>query len=279
MRSLQYAPLLGLNALLFGLLPVRAYAAQARLTVLAQGFGKPDDLAWGPHGAIYFSDFGNGAVNRLDPDGHRAVVWAHLDEPEGIVVEPDGSLDVVEQGPNRVDHLDLVHHRLRVLASLPDPGGRLGIDAIARDPRDGSLVIPDSPTGRVLRLLPSGRLRTIATGLGRPVDALVGRDGTILVVDEHLNGAFRIGGDGRWARFGGYLSVPDDIVGDGHGGAYVSCLGDGTIRHLAADGTTQLAAAGLPNPQGLLRRSDGTLIVAQEDADRIVAIRTTSLTP
>ena len=273
MRSLQYASLPGLIALLFALLPLAAYAAPTRPTVLAQGFGKPDDLAWGPHGAIYFSDFGNSAVNRLDPDGRRTVVWAQLDEPEGIVVEPNGSLDVVEQGPNRIDHLDLVHHRLRVLATLPDPRGQLGIDAIARDPRDGSLLIPDSPTGRLLRLLPSGQLRVIATGLGRPVDALPARGGTILVVDEHLNAAFRIAQDGRWTRFGGFLSVPDDIVSDGHGGYDVSCLGDGTIRHIAADGITRLAATGLPNPQGLLRRSDGTLIVAQEDTNRLVALQ------
>ncbi|HWE61807.1 MAG TPA: hypothetical protein VHB98_08855, partial [Chloroflexota bacterium] len=70
--------------------------AAPQVTLLAHGFGSPDDLAWGPNGSIYFSDFGNHAVDRLDPHGHISVVWGAISGPEGIVVEPDGSLVVAE---------------------------------------------------------------------------------------------------------------------------------------------------------------------------------------
>lgn len=240
--------------------------------VVAHGFGAPDDLSWGPHGSVYFSDFGDNAVNRLDPDGHVAVVWRGLRGPEGIVVQPDGSLVVAEQVTNRILHISLARHRQQVLATIPNPGGGLGIDGIARDPGDGSLVVPNAPSGTVLRVAMSGRVTVIATGLGRPVGALVLRNRSIVVVDEQRDAAFHIDASGALHPLGGLLSVPDDVVGDGGTGFYVSSLGDGTLRHIAADGTTTLVAAGLANPQGLLRRADGTLIVAEESANRIVAI-------
>jgi sugar lactone lactonase YvrE len=271
-RSVPWIVVITLLSLLLASADAPARAATAPVSVLAHGFGAPDDLAWGPHGSIYFSDFGNSSLNRLDPNGHRSVVRAHLAEPEGIVVKPDGSLVVAEQGPNRLLHLDLVHHTTHALATIPNPGGQAGIDGIAYDPRDGSLVVPDSPSGRVLRISGSGRIQTIATGLGRPVGALAMPNGSIVVVDEHLNGAFRIDRSGAVRRIGGFLRVPDDIVGDGHAGFYVTCLGDGTLRHISGSGITTLVAANLRSPQGLLRQSDGTLIVTQETDNLIVAV-------
>jgi sugar lactone lactonase YvrE len=248
-------------------------ATGAGVAVLAHGFGAPDDLAWGPHGSIYFSDFGDDAVNGLDPDGRITVVWQGLRGPEGIVVEPDGSLVVAEQVPNRVLRLNLARHTEHIVGTIPNPSGRLGIDGVARDPGDGSIIVPDSPSGTVLRITASGRVRAIATGLGRPVGALVLPNHSIVVVDEQRNGVFRISPAGDVHQFAGFLSVPDDVVSDGRGGYYISCLGDGTIRHVAADGTTSVVAASLSSPQGLLRRTDGTLIVAEESANRIVALR------
>ncbi len=253
--------------------PLPAQAGAPRVTVLAHGFGQPDDLAWGPHGAIYFSDFGNSAVNVLLPNGQRRVVRAGLSAPEGIVVQRDGSLVVAEQGPNSLVRIDPTHGTMRMLATIPNLSTRSGIDGIALDARDGSIIVPDSPSGRILRISPSGKVRVVAGGLGRPVGAIGLDDGSIMVVDEHLNGAFRISPQGTAQQIGGFLSVPDDIVSDGQGGFYITCLGDNTLRHLDRRGVVSLVAAGLRNPQGLLRRSDGALIVSQEDANLIVVVR------
>lgn len=248
-------------------------AAGSPRTVLARGFGQPDDLAWGPRGAIYFSDFGNGAVNVLLPNGTRRVVKAGLSGPEGIVVLPGGDLAVVEQNRNRILRVNPRTGATHVLAAIPNPTMRSGIDGIALDPHDGSLLIPDSPSGRVLRLDPAGHVRVLATGLGRPVGVLALSGGRLVVVDETLNGVFLIGRNGVIHRLGGYLSVPDDVVSDGHGGYEVTCLGDNTVRHLARDGTITLVASRLRNPQGLLRRANGALIVAEEDANQITLLR------
>jgi sugar lactone lactonase YvrE len=250
---------------------VPAHAAP-RVTLLAYGFGEPDDLAWAPHGAIYFSDFGNGSVNLLAPDGTRRVVRAGLGEPEGIVVDPGGTLIVAEQRANRILRFVPAGGPIQVLAILPNTTGQTGIDGIARDPRDGSIIIPDSPHGRLLRLSAHGAASVVATGLGRPVGALVQSDGTILVVDEHRTTAFKISPRSVVTTFGSGLQTPDDIVSDGGTGFYVTCLGDGTVRHLDPLGRVTLVASGFRSPQGLLRRADGTLIVADEVANTIMAV-------
>lgn len=255
------------------LMPSATRAAGPRVSLLSRGFGHPDDMAWGPHGSIYFSDFGNGAIDRLDPNGRISVVAGGLGTPEGIVVQPDGTLIVVNQWPGQLLRLDPATGATSVLATIANPSAQLGIDSIRCDRRNGSLVVPDSPSGRILRVGRTGTVRVIAAGLGRPVDALPLPDGAHMVVDERLNGAFHIDRAGRARRLGGFLSVPDDIVGDGHGGYYITCLGDNTLRHLSSAGRITLVAAGLPNPQGLLRRADGALIVSEEDANQIVLVR------
>src|SRR5207302_843792 len=127
-------------------------------------------------------------------------------------------------------------------------------------------------TGSAGHVTITARSVVLAHGLGRPVGALVQRDGGIIVVDETLRGAFHIDAHGTVRQVGGSLSVPDDVVDDGHGGLYVTCLGDGTVRHVDSSGTTTLVASGFSNPQGLLRRADGTLIVSDETTNLIETI-------
>jgi hypothetical protein len=81
-----------------------AVPAQPGVTVLANGFGSPDDLAVDPRdGTIYFGDFSNNAVNRVPPDGGTPVpVATGIQEPEGIVILDDGRLIVAEQKTNRL---------------------------------------------------------------------------------------------------------------------------------------------------------------------------------
>lgn len=279
MRRLVLAFVLALGFSTLLIAPnVPARAAAPRQTLLAHGFGAPDDIALGPRGSIYFVDFGNSALNVLLPNGQRQVLVSKLPGPEGIVVLPDGTLVLAEQVPNQLVRIDPVRRTTRVLATIPNPTTQAGIDGIALDSHNNAIVVPDSASGRILRVAlsssvaPSARVTVVAHGLGRPVGALVEPSGNIIVVDEHLNGAFRIDRNGAAHQVGGFLSVPDDVVGDGHGGFYVTCLGDGTVRHVDSSGKPSLVATGFASPQGLLRRADGMLIVTDEQRNSILAI-------
>ncbi|HCI80606.1 MAG TPA: hypothetical protein DHW02_13050, partial [Ktedonobacter sp.] len=60
-----------------------------------------------------------------------------------------------------------------------------GVDGIALDPTNNTLIIPDSPTGNVYRMSLDGQsLTLLASGITRPVGAIVDAQGTVYVADE-----------------------------------------------------------------------------------------------
>src|SRR4051794_18312640 len=116
------------------LLPTRI--PPARLTVLARGFGSPDDLAIDPRtGSIYFGDFSNGAINQVGAAGGIAqAVATGFKEPEGIAVTPDGTLIVMEQKDNQIWEVTMPGGSKRLLRQLVNQTGKDGVDGITLDP-------------------------------------------------------------------------------------------------------------------------------------------------
>jgi sugar lactone lactonase YvrE len=149
--------------------------------------------------------------------------------------------------------------------------GQEGVDGIGRDPRTGDLLIPDSPRGTVLKLSPDGRrVRVIARGLGRPVDAAVDRAGNVLVPDENLGTLVVIHPHGVISREGSLLT-PDDVAVDHAGRVWITTLGDGGLWTIDPGTTTpRRVVAGLANPQGLTLDRCGDPIIVDQNTAHIV---------
>ncbi len=77
------------------------------IAVLAQGLSGPDDLALQPDGSPFYSDVGNGTVNRISPTGQVTTLLRGLAEPEWIVALPDSTMLIVEQRRNRIIRLQI----------------------------------------------------------------------------------------------------------------------------------------------------------------------------
>ncbi len=244
--------------------------APSLMRVVAPG-GQPDDLAVDAHGRLIWGDLARGAV--LAYDGRRVLTLASgLSVPEGIVPLPDGTLVVAEQGRDRLVHVD-THGRVTGLYQLVPVAGQEGVDGIARDPRSGDLIVPDSPHGTVLRLSPNGRhATTIARGLGRPAGAAVDAHGNVLIADENLHALFSLAPQGRLTRLA-TLPTPDDVAVDAAGRVWVTTLGDGGLWLIEAGRAPRRMLSGLDDPQGLaLDRCGNPLIVQSGNAriDRLV---------
>jgi sugar lactone lactonase YvrE len=88
--------------------------------VLAEGLGRPVDVAADDDGRWYVSDEEHGAVYRLD--GETPTVLADgLDRPQGIVVS-DGQLFAAETGRHRIVAIDLRTGERRTAADVPGGG-------------------------------------------------------------------------------------------------------------------------------------------------------------
>ena len=241
------------------------------MQIVAVVGGQPDDITTDARGALIWSDLARGTVERL-AGGRIATLARGLSVPEGIIALPGGAIVVAEQGRDRVVRIERSGEKT-VLYTLQPVPGQEGVDGIGRDPRTGDLLIPDAPRGTVLGLSPDGRrVRVIARGLGRPVDAASDARGTILVPDEHQGTLVVITPRGTIA-YRGALSTPDDVAIDRAGRVWITTLGDGGLWTIAP-GTTvpRRVLMGLANPQGLTLDRCGDPIVVEQNTARIVRL-------
>jgi sugar lactone lactonase YvrE len=249
-------------------------ASSPRLVVLAPNLAEPDDLVLAPDGSIYFSDVGSGTVGRLGAGGEITTILSNLKEPEGMAFLPNGSLIIAEQVTNRLLHYDLNTRQLTTFLQLENRTGNPGVDGISFDARTGTIIVPDSPNGTLLRVSADGRrVQTLARGLARPTGAAIASDGSILVADENGAAVVRVPANGGSARVIARMPVPDDVILDAGGNIYVNTLGEGAIHRIDAHtGQNQIFWRGLSSPQGILFDADGNLIIADAGNHRIVKI-------
>lgn len=257
--------LLALLSLVWAPITPASAACAIRVTPLAGGFASPDDLAW-QHHTLWVGDIGRGTLDTVRR-GKVTVRVRHLRVPEGIVVR-GSSVIVVEQGRNRLTEVNLRSGTRHPVLQLVNHTGREGVDGIVAG-GSGSLIIPNSPYGTLLRLDRHGRLHRLAAGLGRPVDAVSFAGG--LAVPDETSGNVWLVRRGH-ARSLARLDVPDDVVND-HGLLLATTLGDGRLWEVAP--RLRLLAAGFGQPQGLTLTGRNTAAVA--DSTRGVVDRVTGL--
>jgi len=253
-----------------GLSTGRAVRAAPALQTIAVVGGQPDDITVDAHGRLVWGDLAAGTIDRLQ--GRRIVTIARgLSVPEGVLGLRDGTLLVAEQGFDRIDRIGPGGNRSVIYRLVPAPGQE-GVDGIGRDPRNGDLLVPDSPRGTLLRMSAYGRhARIIAGGLGRPVDAATDTHGNVLVPDEHLGTVVAVSPRGR-ITYHGAFSTPDDVAVDAGGRAWITTLGDGGLWEMSPGRAPQRILVGLANPQGLTLDRCGDPIVVEQNTARIVRV-------
>jgi gluconolactonase len=133
-----------------------------------QGLQGPNDLCWGPDGAVYFTDQGvtdlrdpSGHVYSIAPDGKVRDVAGNLPSPNGIVFSPDGSrLHVAVTKANAVWRGMVIDGELRRLGVFLQFSGGSGPDGLAVTV-DGGLVVAHAGFGRVWHVDAKGAVRTV----------------------------------------------------------------------------------------------------------------------
>jgi len=129
-------------------------------------FGQPDDLAWGPHARFYFFRLRQQCRELLAPDGGSAC--ERICAARGDRGRARRDVIVAEQQTNRLLRIDPVSNGAR-LATIPTAAATWASTRIARDARDGSILVPNCLTASCCGSHPRGQVRVLATGLGRPV--------------------------------------------------------------------------------------------------------------
>ncbi len=235
--------------------------------VVASGIGTLDDITVGPDGTVYISDEPNGRVSAWSPaTGQLRLITAALSHPEGIVAL-DGLLIVCEQGKNQLSRLDPSNGSVTLFRALSNRTRNLGVDGLALDTVDPSIVVPDSPNGTLLRIGLDGGTASpiVVAGTGqppfaRPTGAFPLADRSLLVADEDGDDIALVRADGTLQILVTGLDQPDDVLGDDRGNVYVNSVGDGVLHRFQGTAHMKLVT-GLRAPHGLAFDLDGNLLV------------------
>jgi len=240
----------------FGSLPLFAHVKGA------------DDVMVGSDGNVWVSSPARREVTELSTAGTVVHVFADRQNPEGMVQLSASTMALANQRSDQVVVFDMTTGASTLWVQLTPNG--LGVDGIGMAP--GMLLLPDAAQGNLdtVPLPPfSGAPVTVATGLGRPVDATPVGDGTLLVSVENAPGLDRVDPVTGTATPAAHFTSTDDVVVS-NGIAYVADNGGGTISAVTlSSGSVNTLVTGVKAAQGLAMRADGTFLVTDEKSGDI----------
>jgi hypothetical protein len=229
---------------------------------------KADDVMVDSNGNVWVSNVGGHEVTELSPAGTVVHVFADRQNPEGMVQLSSSTIALANQRSDQVVVLDTTTGASKLWVQLVPNG--LGVDGIGIEP--GMLLLPDAAQGNLdtVPLPPfSGGPVTVATGLGRPVDATPVGDGTLLVSVENAPGLDLVNPTTGTVTPAAHFASTDDVVFR-NGIAYVADNGGGTMSAVTlSSGTVNTLVTGVKAAQGLAMRADGTFLVVDEKSGDI----------
>jgi sugar lactone lactonase YvrE len=214
-----------------------------------RGVEGPDDLTFGPDGALYWTSYFTGVVGRRTPDGTVSTL-AQLPPGVGaITFSDDGRLFVAANfpPPAAVDAL----YELDPDGVTPPrlvAQGLGGLNAMDWGP-DGLLYGPLQSRGQVVRInVDSGAIAAVAGGFGVPTAAKFDSRGRLHVVDqlhdergEVVRVDVATGDTTVIARLEPGL---DNLAFDSHDRLFVSHFQDGFIAEVERDGQVRMVSRG-----------------------------------
>ncbi len=277
-------------------LPASPLPVERRLSLggFGQGpgqFHEPHDAAVDSQGNIYVADTRNRRVQKFDPQGRFLLAWGgpgtgdgQFEEPFAIVVEAQDRVLVLDPPTGRLQRFTADG---QFLETLGGPGAGFYFPRGLTLLPDGTLLLADTGTSRVVRLSPRGEVLgvigergTADHQLSEPTGVAVDGQGRVYVADP-TNGAivvYRLDGQylGRWPipRTGTYHGPHLAVVGD-----RLLCATDPenhrlTCFDLAGRPVGQLespgsGAAPFRRPVGLRALADGSLLVVDPEDHRV----------
>jgi DNA-binding beta-propeller fold protein YncE len=141
----------------------------------ARGIGLPFAMVRLPDGDFVFADIEGSRIVRLH-DGVATPISSGWRRPHGLALARDGSLLVADtDAGGRIVRLSLEGTQTLV-ARVP------GTISLAEAP-DGSIVVAETSTNTVRRVLPGGKVRKLGTFID-PSDVVVAPNGTIYVAEH-----------------------------------------------------------------------------------------------
>ncbi|MCS7475227.1 hypothetical protein ACFFQW_29380 [Umezawaea endophytica] len=233
--------------------------------VLAADLAMGNAMQLGPDGRLYYPHMLTNRVYRVPVDGGEPELVAEdVHEPVAVRFDRGGVLHVLSRGAaGFVTRLDLFGTGDRTVVT----SGVVGLDNAAFDD-ENRMFVSSFASGGVAEMRPDGRTREVVPqGFDGPFGVTVDLGGTVYAADH-----YRLAGpvDGGVVTHG-LLTFVHGVAADGGLLHVTSQYGD-VRTHDPVTGKTVVRARGLDRPTGIAVREDGSLVVAESGAGRVVAV-------
>ncbi|HLK38987.1 MAG TPA: hypothetical protein VKU41_19635, partial [Polyangiaceae bacterium] len=252
----------------------------------------PVDVAIGPDGSLYVSDFGNQRIRKVDATGIITTVagsgtggfsgdggpatQAKLSGPRGLDVGPDGTLLFVDSGNYRVRRVTPDGIIATVAGNGPGccatgDGGpataaTLNNPVWARFAKDGGFFVTEPHADIIRRVGPDGVIRALA-GTGNQSGVPYSGEGGPATAANLLGPNVMAVGKDDTLYFGDGLSAVRAITADG----MIHTVAGGSSPGYGGD-HGPAAAALVYSPLGLALAADGTLYVSDNSNNRVRSV-------
>ncbi|MGP4049863.1 hypothetical protein [Streptomyces sp. 2A115] len=242
--------------------------------VLTDGLALGNAMQLGPDGYLYYPHMIGNQVWRIPPDGGVPELFAEeVDDPVAVRFDKGGVLVVLSRGPaGIVTRIDLATGARSVVVS-----GVPGLDNAAFD-QENRMYVSSFGSGGVTEMHEDGRTREIVPrGFSGPFGVTVDFRGTVYAADH-----YRLAGPGDSGENDSSGVVTHELQPFIHGITADGTADDGLLHFASEYGdvrtfdpvgkTTRVRAKGLKEPTGIAVAPDGSLVVAETGAGRVVRI-------
>src|SRR3954468_5920331 len=240
-----------------------------------------DNLAIDDKDRIFVSNMADNGIQQVDPETGEAkqIIIGKLALPGGIGVVSDGGKDTiyvadvfayrtVDGATGEVSEPARMHAD-GVTLEYPMSATAKGDDVLLSSWFTGTVQVIDRKTGKT---------REMMHGFKAPHDAVRLNDGSFLVNELGSKSLIRASGEhgeDRTPVLGG-LAGPVGLVAASKDEVYLTEAFSGQVSKVGSNGERTVIASGLKMPEGIALAPDGTIVVAEVGAKRIVAIDPTT---
>ncbi|MBR0718904.1 SMP-30/gluconolactonase/LRE family protein [Bradyrhizobium liaoningense] len=256
---------------------VRVDPKSGAKTVVAQLKASLDNLAIDDKDRIFVSNMADNGIQEVDPATGQAkqLIIGKLALPGGIGVTSDNGKDTIHVADvfayRTVDGASgEVSEKARMHAAgatleYPMSATAKGNDVVLSSWFTGTVQVIDGKTGATREMLHDFKA---------PHDAIVLEDGSLLVAELGTKSLVRVSGEHVKDRTPliGNLEGPVGLVGGTSGEVYVTEAFAGLVSRVDKNGEKTVIAKDLKMPEGIARTGNGTLIVAEVGAKRLIEI-------
>jgi len=217
----------------------------------ADGVNGPDDLAFAPDGAFYWTSFLTGEVAGFTKDGKRVVAAQLSPGVNPITFSDDGRLFIAQcfTGVNVYELDPAGQQEPRLISDSLGPG--CGLNGMDWGP-DGRLYGPRWFTGEVVSFdVDDNTMRVEASGFGTPAAVKFNSRGELHVLDTKSGEVVKVT-DGKKQVLAKLDPGLDNFAFDKDDRIFVSSFADGFVKRVNKDGSiTELQPGGICNAGGI----------------------------